>query len=71
MTVNYVAKDKLTGKGKSFLLLAGIILLYILAFEFIIPVNGFLPKPSILYDSLIFLQQHYHLVANLLYTTGV
>lgn len=71
MTVNYVAKDKLTGKGKSFIILAGVILFYILAFEFIIPVNGFLPKPSILYDSLIFLQQHYHLVPNLLFTTGV
>jgi taurine transport system permease protein len=55
--------QKTSGKIISYYLLS-FFLLWIILFEFILPVNNFLPKPSIVLDSFGALWKDYHLLVN-------
>lgn len=57
------------GKLK-YIFIAGILILYIILFEFILPVNKILPKPSLLYETFFSLQVHYNLIINALYSVS-
>ena len=55
-------------KAAVFSLLSVLLSIYILLFEFIIPANRFLPKPSILIDSLPVLFVEYEFLSSFLFT---
>lgn len=71
MTVNYILKEKSPNGIKSLFLISLYLIIYIILFEFILPVNFFLPRPSILIESIVSLQVHYHLLLNLLLTASL
>jgi NitT/TauT family transport system permease protein len=52
-------------------LLAAIVFVYIVLFEFILPMNRFLPKPSMLFESIIHIWKDYSLLYTVTATTSV
>ncbi len=57
--------QKVYGKNIAYII-AGYFLLWIILFEFVLPSNNFLPKPSIVFDSFGALWKDYHLLRNLI-----
>ena len=53
-----------------FKILSALAFVYIILFEFVLPVNKFLPKPTILLESFMHVWQDYSLLAGMLITTG-
>jgi ABC-type nitrate/sulfonate/bicarbonate transport system permease component len=61
-------KNFLPSVNRKYLFLAAYLILWIILFEFIIPVNRFIPKPSLVIMSIPSLVYSYHLVINMLST---
>lgn len=59
--------DSYRSKFKIFSVL---VFVYIILFEFILPINKFLPKPTILFESFLHVWQDYSLLSGMLITTG-
>ncbi len=62
-----MTQEKITKKNLFYLLLA-YLLLWIILFEFILPVNNILPKPSVVWLSFSALWNDYHLLLNFINT---
>ncbi|MFH1197033.1 MAG: ABC transporter permease subunit [bacterium] len=67
MTINF----KNENLKNMLLVFLAFLLVYITLFEFILPVNRILPKPSLLWESFIALWAHYSLLQNFLVTGSV
>jgi ABC-type nitrate/sulfonate/bicarbonate transport system permease component len=55
----------------SFRLVLTIVFVYVVLFEFILPINKFLPKPSMLFDSIIHIWKDYSLLYTVTSSTSV
>lgn len=71
MTANYIITEKTSRGIKPIYFILSFILIYILFFEYIFPLNSVFPQPSILFESIISLHKHYNLVSSFLYTISV
>ncbi len=56
---------------RDFILLFVTVVIYVSAFEFILPVNLYFPKPSILWNAAVELWEKYHLLGNIIHTVFV
>ncbi|MCX6148890.1 MAG: hypothetical protein NTX22_00030 [Ignavibacteriales bacterium] len=65
--MNNVEKKKYSS---SVIIWAIILVIYFILFEFVLSANRYLPKPTLLYDSLISLQKDYNLALNVFYSTS-
>ncbi|KAF0139131.1 MAG: hypothetical protein FD122_3486 [Stygiobacter sp.] len=54
----------------NFKILSVLTFVYIILFEFILPINKFLPKPTILFESFLHVWQDYSLLSGMLITAG-